>query len=86
MTDLIEQIYLYLQENLNPDFEGDPEYRRLQEKDTKLTDALAAELGEGGKQRLEELWSVQGDLDHFWGLLLFRRTLALGMALGRLAG
>ena len=84
MTEIIKELYYYLQENTEADFLKDPEYLRQAKEADRLWDAIAADLGEGGNGRLNELINAEYGKDNFWQFALFRRTLAVGISLGRL--
>ena len=84
MNEIIKELYYYLQENTKPDFLQDPEYLRQVKEADRLWDAIAADLGEGGNGRLNELSTAESAREDFWQFALFRRTLAVGISLGRL--
>ena len=84
MTEIIKELYYYLQENTEADFLKDPEYLRQAKEADRLWDAIAADLGEGGNGRLNELINAEYGKDNFWQFALFRRALAVGISLGRL--
>lgn len=84
MNTWLKELYYYLQENLEPDFLRDPEFLARQEESARLWDAIAADLGEGGTRRLNDLLNAELGEEEFWQFALFRRTLAVGISLGRL--
>lgn len=84
MSDLINDLYTAVEENLRPDFLKDPEYLRLKKTTVQLWDEIAAALGPDGKKRLDALYNAEADETRFWRLAMFRHTLALGLELGRL--
>lgn len=84
MNEIIKELYYYLQESTAPDFLHKPEFVRCKNESTRLWDALAAELGEEGAARLDALFGAEQEKEEFWRFALFRRTLALGISLGRL--
>lgn len=84
MNKIIKELYYHLQENIEPDFLKDPEFLRQKEESDRLWDAIAADLGEGGSGRLDDLMGAEHGVEGFWQFALFRRALALGISLGRL--
>lgn len=84
MNKVIKELYYYLQENTKPDFLQDPEYLQQVKEADRLWDTIAADLGEGGNGRLNELVNAEYGKEGFWQFALFRRTLAVGISLGRL--
>lgn len=84
MNNALEEIYYTIEENLNPDFLEDPEYKRRSRGADQLWEQLAADLGKDGSARLSEFADARADKDEFWRRALFRRALALGVTLGRL--
>lgn len=84
MNTLLKEVYHYLQENTEPDFLNDPEYNRCRNESAQIWDAIAADLGDGGNGRLDDLLSAEQGKEEFWRFALFRRALALGISLGRL--
>lgn len=84
MNEVIKELYYYLQENIEPDFLKDPEYLQQVKEADRLWDAIAADLGEGGNGRLNDLISAEYGKEGFWQFALFRRALAVGISLGRL--
>lgn len=86
MNDLIEEIYHIVEENLDSAFRVDPRYKRCRDKTERLWDQIAADLGQEGNARLNDFTNALTDEDGFWRRAMFRRTLALGIALGRLEG
>lgn len=85
MDKLLKELYYMLEENVDRDFERDPEYKRCAEEADKLWDAIAADLGTGGNARLNDLVNAQAKEDQFWRFAVFCRTLAFGMTLGGLS-
>lgn len=84
MSNFIKELCFLLEENLQPTFFRDPDYLRARTEAAQLCDEIAAALGPDGPERLDALMSAEAKADEFWKLALFRRTLALGLELGRL--
>ena len=84
MSDFIKELCFLLEENLQPTFFRDPNYLRARAEATRLWDEIAAQLGPEGQTRLDALMGAETEMDEFWKLALFRRTLALGLELGGL--
>ena len=84
MDKLIDQLYYMVQETTPLTYRTDPEYKRLSDETDRLWAEIAADLGQGGNARLNALANAQAEEERPWRLSVFRRTLALGITLGRL--
>lgn len=86
MDELLNEIYHIVEENLDPAFRADPQYKCCSDKVERLWDQIAADLGQGGNTRLNDFMNAWADEDDFWRQAMFRQTLELGITLGRLEG
>ena len=66
MDELLNEIYHIVEENLDPAFRADPQYKCCSDKVERLWDQIAANLGQGGNTRLNDFMNAWADEDDFW--------------------